>query len=200
MPCKGCQLSVCTESEKQYILGLWGSMSRLLRILYEKDCKKFWLRVYVKIGDAELAKDIVHDTMARVLIQIRSHPDRFDPMTEAELLAYVYRSLENAIIDFYRKRDTEKRKLQEYMEACVVEQTGRHALEDCVIEKEECRNILRFCMTELREEELLLLRDVYYYELPYRILAAEHGVSEFALRQRVSRIRKRLRKAKEKLK
>lgn len=197
MPSFWYQLSVCTENEKRYILKLWGYMSRLLRQLYEGYHHKLLMRAYQKLGDMETAKDLVQEVIAKVLAQIRKHPGRFEIMTEAELLAYVNRSLENAIIDYYRKRDTEKRKLQEYMDQHILETTGKRALDERVVDREEDRRVLQSCLKILSDEELMLMRDVCHYNLPYKVLAEEQGISVWALKQRISRIRKRLRKAKE---
>lgn len=174
-------------------------MSRLLRQLYEGYHRRLLMRAYQKVGDLETAKDIVHEVIARVLVQIRTFPDRFDIMTEAELLAYVNRSLENAVIDYYRKRDTEKRKLQEYMDQRILEMAGKNVLDERVVEREEDRRVLQSCLRILSDEELMLMCDVCHYNLPYKVLAVEQGISVWALKQRISRIRKRLRKAKEEL-
>lgn len=173
-------------------------MSIVLKRIYEEYRRRFFAYVYRRIHDAETSADIVQTVVMNVLVKIRTEPE-FESMPYLVMIAYIYRSLENAVIDHLRKKDVTRRKVQELTESYLVEQTSIRSVEDVVIQKDEDIRCMCLCMEMLSEEDFVLLRDRYYYGISYKILAAEQGVSEEALRQRVSRIKKRLRKAKEDL-
>ena len=169
-------------------------MSVLLRKLYDEHYKSMVYHVYNWIGNIEDAKDIVQNVITKVLVKIRKAPMRFELMKDWELMAYVYRALDNAVIDYYRKNDTEKRKVQEIINVQIVETTISRSAEDIVMRKEANKKLRNFFMENVSEEEFLLLRDAYYYKIPIRILAEEYGIKEDAMKKRLSRLKARLRK------
>jgi len=73
--------------------------------LYESR-QRFVEYVRHRINDAELAEDIVHDSLLKAL---KSAPELQD---QERLVPWFYRILRNAVIDEYRKRDVARRHVE----------------------------------------------------------------------------------------
>ena len=169
-------------------------MSVLLKQLYSEHYKKLVFHVFKGTGNIEDAQDIVQNVVTRILVKIRKNPEKFNFMEHWEFMAYVYRALDNAVIDYYRKNDTDKRRVQDLINEHVVNTTISKSAEDIVMRKEKSKELRNIFMEQLSDEEFLLLRDAYYYRIPIRVLAEEFGIREDAMKKRLSRLKARLRK------
>jgi DNA-directed RNA polymerase specialized sigma24 family protein len=70
--------------------------------------------------------------------------------------------------------------------------SAERALEDVLDGDVDCGEVLRRVMAEMTDAERQLYREAYLDRVPPEDLSGEYGISEAAIRMRISRLRKRI--------
>lgn len=133
-----------------------------------------------RVDDAALAEDIVQDALVRATEgagRLRDH-DR--------LIPWFYRILRNAIIDAYRRRDVERRRLTTLPDELPIAGPPEP------IERALCE-CFRALLTSLRPEQAELIDAVELGDEPPAAAAARLGISMGNLKVRRHRARRALR-------
>lgn len=135
-----------------------------------------------RISDPDLAEDILQDALLRAF---RAAPDIVD---SERLAAWFYRVLRNAVVDAYRRRDVQARRMERLREG--------HDLPDPSEDDErtlcEC---LRALLPALRPEYAAVLSAVDLDERPPHEVASEMGLTTNNLNVRRHRARQALRQS-----
>ncbi len=132
----------------------------------EEQYDKIYRYCYFKTRSRETAEDITQEAFLRFL-ESKSYRDR------GQALQYLYTVARNLCIDEHRRIKT-----------CPVDEESLGSYSD---EGMLLRSSLKAALDRMDEEgrELLLLR--YVNELPVHVIAGMYGVSRFALRRRLAR-------------
>jgi RNA polymerase sigma factor (sigma-70 family) len=135
-----------------------------------------------RVGNRELAEDILQDAFTRVL----NHPDRTPP--DEGVVPWFYRVLRNAAIDQFRRRGTATRALEEF-----ARELETHTVAEPEIEAEICGCLTRLAGT-LKAEYADALRAVDLDGKAVKTFAEEHGLSASNAGVRLFRARAALKK------
>lgn len=135
-----------------------------------------------RVGDRALAEDILQDAFARVV----DRPDQA-PADEG-VVPWFYRTLRNAAIDHFRRRNTADRALEAFAREL---ETGTAPAPD--LEREICACITRLAST-LKPEYAEALQEIDVEGVPVKAFAAEHGLTASNAGVRVFRAREALKK------
>lgn len=82
-------------------------MNEMEKVLSE-NAKVFIAFARKRVGDQEVAEDVVQDSMLKALRAIQI------PKTESEAMVWFYRILRRSIIDIYRRHETRKRFIEKF--------------------------------------------------------------------------------------
>jgi len=135
-----------------------------------------------RVGDRELAEDILQDAFIKVIDQ----PDQA-PAGEG-LVPWFYRTLRNAAIDRFRRRDAAARALVAF-----ARELETHAAPEPEIEAEICGCIERLART-LKAEYTDALQAIDVQGTPVKAFAAQRGLSATNAGVRIFRARQALKK------
>lgn len=128
------------------------------------------------IRDWTMAEDIIHDSMIRVMYNI----DTFLPMTPSERRAYIAPIIENAYIDYLRKKNkTQTVPLDE------------EAIADTVISDFDTHLDILMLEEVLTEQEWVILRKQYLEGKSLSEVAKEVDCNPDSIRMKTSRARKK---------
>lgn len=135
-----------------------------------------------RVGDRAVAEDILQDAF------VRSIEKGEDVRDESSTVAWFYRMLRNAVIDYHRRGGARNRAL----EALARE------LQDAAVPPPELAGEICGCVAEiaatLKPEYAAAIRRVDVDELPVNAFAAETGITPNNAAVRLSRAREALRK------
>ena len=135
-----------------------------------------------RVGDRELAEDILQDAFVKVM----DRPDQA-PADEG-LVPWFYRTLRNAAIDRFRRREAAGRAVEAF-----ARELETHAAPDLEIDAEICACIGRLAST-LKAEYAEALQAIDVQGTPVKAFAAQRGLSVSNAGVRVFRAREALRK------
>ena len=135
-----------------------------------------------RVGDRELAEDILQDAFIKVM----DRPDQA-PADEG-LVPWFYRTLRNAAIDRFRRREAAGRAVEAF-----ARELETHAAPDPEIEAEICGCIGRLAST-LKAEYAEALQAIDVQGTPVKAFAAQRGLSVSNAGVRVFRAREALKK------
>lgn len=135
-----------------------------------------------KVGDRDLAEDILQDAFAKVMARPEMAP------TDEGLVPWFYRTLRNAAIDQFRRRGAATRAVEAFS----------HELETQVEPEEELRAEICECVTRLavtlKPEYAEALQQIDVGGMPVKDFATQHGLSASNAGVRVFRAREALKK------
>jgi RNA polymerase sigma factor (sigma-70 family) len=135
-----------------------------------------------RVNDTELAEDILQAAYMRAL-------EKSDGLREEEsAVAWFYRVLRNAVIDYYRRRATESSAMEQWgreVETTVPDASTRTFVCGCI----------EHVLPTLRPAYAEILREVDLTEKSLGAFAAEHGVSAGNAAVRAHRARAALKRA-----
>jgi len=134
-----------------------------------------------RTGDRDLAEDILQDAFLKVM-------DRPDQAPDEGLVPWFYRTLRNAAIDRFRRRDAAGRAVEAF-----AREIETHAAADPEMESEICACISRLAAT-LKPEYAEVLEAVDVQGTPVKSYAERSGLSAGNAGVRVFRARAALRK------
>ena len=135
-----------------------------------------------RVGDAELAEDILQDAFIKVL----DRPEQA-PAGEA-LVPWFYRTLRNAAIDRFRRREAAARAHEAF-----ARELETHAAPEAEIEAEICGCIERLART-LKSEYADALQAIDVQGTPTKTFAEQRGISASNAGVRIFRARQALKK------
>jgi RNA polymerase sigma factor (sigma-70 family) len=135
-----------------------------------------------RVGDRELAEDILQDAFAKVMDRPEQAP------AEEGVVPWFYRTLRNAAIDQFRRRGAADRAVEAF--ARELETQTAPAPE---LEAEICACVNRLART-LKPEYAEALREIDVEGVPVKAFAAQHGLSASNAGVRVFRAREALKK------
>ena len=135
-----------------------------------------------RVGDRELAEDILQDAFAKVL----DRPDQA-PADEG-VVPWFYRLLRNAAIDRFRRRGAATRAVEAF-----AREIETHAAPEPGLEAEICACVGRLAGT-LKPEYEEALREIDVQGTPVKAFAERHGLSASNAGVRVFRAREALKK------
>jgi RNA polymerase sigma-70 factor (ECF subfamily) len=135
-----------------------------------------------RVNDRALAEDILQDAFIKVL----ERPDRA-PADEG-LVPWFYRTLRNAAIDRFRRRDARSRALEAF-----ARELEAHAVPEPDLEVEICACIARLAGT-LKPEYAEALQLVDVQGTPVKVFAEQRGLSVSNAGVRLFRARQALKK------
>lgn len=134
-----------------------------------------------RVGDRQIAEDILQDAFARGL-------ERIETLREGEsVVAWFYRSLRNAVVDHYRRNDSKRRAL----EALAAELDGEASAEG-ELASVVCGCVMRLADT-LDPSYAEALRRIELDGIPVKSFAEEKGITASNAGVRVFRARQALR-------
>ena len=135
-----------------------------------------------KVGDRDLAEDILQDAFAKVMARPELAP------SDEGLVAWFYRTLRNAAIDQFRRRGAATRAVEAFF----------HELETQVEPEEELKAEICECVTRLaitlKPEYAEALQQIDVGGMPVKDFARQHGLSASNAGVRVFRAREALKK------
>jgi RNA polymerase sigma-70 factor (ECF subfamily) len=135
-----------------------------------------------RVGDRELAEDILQDAFIKVM-------DRPDQAPAGEgLIPWFYRTLRNAAIDRFRRREAASRAVEAF-----ARELETHAAPPPEIEAEICGCITRLA-SSLKAEYSDALQAVDVQGMPVRTFAEQRGLSASNAGVRICRAREALKK------
>jgi len=145
--------------------------------------------IYRHISDKSIVEDIVQD----VFVSLCREPyvSMFEEMTEVEASRYVYRCIENRIVDYYRKEERKSTVLIDDMDSLSKGELQVN-FEDSSIDKIIVSDFIRAVFQRLSEDEIALFKAAYYEQLPRRDLAKQYGTTEVNLNMRIYRMKKKV--------
>jgi RNA polymerase sigma factor (sigma-70 family) len=135
-----------------------------------------------RVGDRELAEDILQDAFVKLM----DRPDQA-PADEGIVL-WFYRTLRNAAIDRFRRRDAAGRALEAF-----ARELETHEAPEADVEAEICACIGRLATT-LKPEYADALQAIDVQGMPVKTFAATRGLSTSLAGVRVFRARTALKK------
>lgn len=135
-----------------------------------------------RVNDRELAEDILQDAFVKVM----DRPDQV-PADEG-LVPWFYRTLRNAAIDRFRRRDTAGRAVEAF-----ARELETHTAPEPEIEAEICACIARLAST-LKEEYAEALQAIDVRGTAVKAFAEQHGLSASNAGVRIFRAREALKK------
>ena len=135
-----------------------------------------------RVGDRELAEDILQDAFAKVV----ERPDQA-PADEG-VVPWFYRTLRNAAIDQFRRRGTASRAVEAFAREIETQTTPEPELE-----AEICACVTRLAGT-LKPEYAEALQEIDVQGTPVKAFAERHGLSASNAGVRVFRAREALKK------
>jgi RNA polymerase sigma factor (sigma-70 family) len=135
-----------------------------------------------RVGDRELAEDILQDAFTKVMEQ----PDQA-PVDEG-VVPWFYRLLRNAAIDQFRRRGAADRAVEAF-----ARELETHAAPAPELEAEICRCVTRLAGS-LKEEHAEALRVIDVEGTPVKAFAEQRGLSASNAGVRVFRAREALKK------
>lgn len=131
-----------------------------------------------KVSDAQAAEDILHDSLIKVM------GSRSQLEDEDKLVAWFYRIVRNAIIDRYRREQTEEKYLEQYAREAVVFGTPEEEASVCAC--------FRAMIPGLKVEYREMIESVELGEADPKQVAAELGITTNNLKVRRYRARQKL--------
>lgn len=135
-----------------------------------------------RVGDRELAEDILQDAFAKLL----HRPDQAP--SEEGILPWFYRTLRNAAIDRYRRQGTANRAVEAF-----AREIEAHITPEPEMEAEICACVSRLATT-LRPEYAAALHAIDVQGTPVKAFAEQQGLSPSNAGVRVFRAREALKK------
>ena len=135
-----------------------------------------------RVGDRELAEDILQDAFSKVIVR----PDQA-PADEG-LVPWFYRTLRNAAIDQFRRRGTATRAVEAFARELETQQTPERDME-----AEICACVSRLAAT-LKPEYAEALQAIDIQGTPVKAFAEQRGLSASNAGVRVFRAREALKK------
>jgi RNA polymerase sigma-70 factor (ECF subfamily) len=135
-----------------------------------------------RVGDRELAEDILQDAFIKVIDQ----PDQ--PPAGAGLVPWFYRTLRNAAIDRFRRREAAGRALEAF-----ARELETHTAPQPDIEAEICGCIARLA-SSLKAEYADALQAIDVQGTPVKAFAQQRGLSASNAGVRIFRAREALKK------
>ena len=135
-----------------------------------------------KVGDRDLAEDILQDAFAKFLDRPELAP------SDEGLVPWFYRTLRNAAIDRFRRRAAATRAVEAFvrgLESQVDPDEELHA--------EICECVTRLAVT-LKPEHAEALQEIDVHGTPVKAFATQHGLSASNAGVRVFRAREALKK------
>lgn len=149
-----------------------------LRLVLMENLERFRSFAQGRLGDPELAADVVQDTLLKAL----RAPVRLEEGDN--LVAWFYRILRNTITDLHRKKASQLKALEQF----------GYELDDGP--DEETKQFICGCINRLlpalKPEYAEVVRRVDFEEQPMALVAAVLGVSQGNLKVRLHRARKQL--------
>jgi RNA polymerase sigma-70 factor (ECF subfamily) len=135
-----------------------------------------------RVGDRQLAEDILQDSLARVIERSERAP------ADEGIVPWFYRVLRNAAIDCLRRRGTATRAMEAF-----ARELETHASAQPELEAELCGCVTRLAGT-LKAEYAEALRAIDIGGQPVKSFAAERGLSPSNAGVRLFRAREALKK------
>lgn len=135
-----------------------------------------------RVGNAAAAEDILQAATLRAL----GREDEFDG--DGSVVAWFYRVLRNAVIDYYRRRGAEAKALEAWGREMDGAAHPSHEVQ------EEICSCMRGMVDELKPEYAEVIRSVDLEEKPLAEFAKEHGLSASNAGVRAHRARAALKK------
>ena len=135
-----------------------------------------------RVGDRELAEDILQDAFAKLV----DRPEQA-PADEA-VVPWFYRTLRNAAIDQFRRRGAATRAIEAFGR-----ELETHAAASPELEAEICACVARLATT-LKPEYAEALQAIDVHGTPVKAFAEKHGLSSSNAGVRVFRAREALKK------
>jgi RNA polymerase sigma-70 factor (ECF subfamily) len=158
-----------------------GDSAAPLEVLLENH-RAFLRYLERRVGDRELAEDILQDAFVKVM----DRPD-LAPLDEG-LVPWFYRTLRNAAIDRFRRRNAAERAVEAF-----ARELETHAAPEPEIEAEICACITRLAST-LKPEYAEALRAIDVQATPVKDFAEQRGLSASNAGVRIFRARQALRR------
>lgn len=135
-----------------------------------------------RVGDRELAEDILQDAFTKVIDRPGQAP------ADEGVVPWFYRTLRHAAIDQFRRRGAASRAV-----AAFARELDAHAEPGAELEAEICACVTRLAGT-LKPEYAEALRAIDVQGTPVKVFAEQHGLSASNAGVRVFRAREALKK------
>lgn len=149
--------------------------------------ERYYSRILVycraRIGDAHDAEDLAQEVFLAL-------SERYREVEHARVGGWLYAVAYNKIVDYYRISGHARERILPFDEAghIALPEPGESFTDE---DEQACFAKL---LARLTDDERRLFEAVYTRKTRYAELAAEYGISEAALRKRVSRLGRKLRK------
>ncbi len=149
--------------------------------LYEKYAQAIFYFVFRRTNEAEVAEDITSQTFLKALEKLHTFQDRGVPFS-----AWLYKIATNEVNLYYRKSQT--------IPVISLEETFAHRLADESPENvnEEALAELAKVLSDLDQDDLLLLQLRFYEEKSFKEIAFILEIQEATAKMRVYRLLERL--------
>jgi len=155
---------------KQYLAG----QSECLEILINRHKNKVYSYILLVVKNRELAEDIFQDTFIKVIRSLHSGNYK----EEGRFVSWVMRISHNLIIDFYRKSKHLKTIAEDDVEAPLFNSSkySDYNVEQLLV-SHQVNNDIKKLVEQLPEEQLEVVKLRYYFDMSFKEIADQTGVS-----------------------
>lgn len=155
---------------KQYLAG----HSECLEILINRHKKKVYSYILLVVKNRELAEDIFQDTFIKVIRSLHSGNYK----EEGRFVSWVMRISHNLIIDFYRKSKHLKTVAEDDVEAPLFNSSkySDHNVEQLLV-SHQVNDDVKKLVEQLPEEQFEVVKLRYYFDMSFKEIADQTGVS-----------------------
>lgn len=155
---------------KQYLEG----NSHCLEVLIDKHRNKVFSYIFMVVKNRELAEDIFQDTFIKVIKSL--HAGKYND--EGRFVSWVTRIAHNLIIDYYRKAKHLKTIADDDVEGPLFNSSKFSDLniEELIVDDQVSSDIKKM-ICELPEEQHEVVKLRYYFDMSFKEIADQTGVS-----------------------
>ncbi len=172
-------LAICSSDEQR----------RKIEFIYENYYKHMFRAVYLKIGNKDIAGDIVHDTMVKLINRHEIIPER----KGVPLVTYVVTAAWNTAEDYDRRVKSRQKHMTEEPAACDCNDDNCDTIDNILINQETYRKLVD-CIRKLP----ITYKDVcyckYVCDMSEQDIANKYDLTYSNVAKRISRGKRILRK------
>ncbi len=155
------------------------SVKKEFEAAYEAHADALFRYCFFKIGDREVAKDMLQDVFVKAWVYMQGN-------TVLQIRPFLYKLARNSVVDWYRKKKTAS--LEHLMDQGF-EPSDRTSDTSAFAEKEQALKMMRNLSPE--DQEIIMLR--FVEELTIEEISETLGEKENTISVRIYRAQKRLR-------
>lgn len=161
------------------------SNQRFISHIYQEYERLMYYTVRKYIADLHQCEDIVQDSLEKLIEKV----DVLRTLSEPALANYIVVTVKNTSINYLKRHDIERVKIEELYREVVDKEGYSPSLDEVLISKETCLQLEKV-WPNLDEETRLLLEGKYFLGYDDRRLAMMFGCKPNSIRMKLTRARR----------